>query len=49
LALIFRRNADLWIKSFSALLIAAAAHFNSGVATLHIQPVQSLDAPELAL
>jgi tRNA G18 (ribose-2'-O)-methylase SpoU len=37
------------MKSFSALFIAAAARFNSGVATLHIKPVQSLDAPELAL
>ncbi len=36
-------------KSFSALSIAAAARLNSGVATLHIQPVQSLDAPELEL
>ena len=33
----------------SALFIAMAARFNSRVATLHIQPVQSLDAPELAL
>ena len=33
----------------SALFIPAASRFNSGVATLHIQPVQSLDAPELAL
>src|ERR1035438_6245573 len=33
----------------SALFFVAAARFNSGVATLHIQPVQSLDAPELAL
>ena len=32
-----------------ALFIAAAARFNSGVATLHLQPVQSLDVPELAL
>ncbi len=39
----------LGTKSFSALFIAAAARFNSRVATLHIQPVQSLDAPELAL
>lgn len=37
------------MKSFSALFIAAAARFNSRVATLHLQPVQSLDAPELAL
>ena len=37
------------MKSFSALFIAASARFNSRVATLHIQPVQSLDAPELAL
>jgi hypothetical protein len=34
---------------FFALFIAAVARFNSGVATLHIQPIQSLDAPELAL
>lgn len=33
----------------SALFIGAATRFNAGVATLHIQPVQSLDAPELAL
>jgi tRNA G18 (ribose-2'-O)-methylase SpoU len=31
------------------LFIAAPSRFNSGVATLHIQPVQSLDAPELSL
>src|SRR5258706_3692106 len=36
-------------KFFSALSIAAPARFNSGVATLHIKPVQRLDAPELAL
>src|SRR5258706_10158241 len=36
-------------KFFSALSIAAPARFNSGVATLHIKPVQALDAPELAL
>jgi len=35
-------------KPFSALFIAEATRFNSGVAILHIQPVQSLDAPELA-
>ncbi len=29
--------------------MAVATRFNSGVATLHIKPVQSLDAPELAL
>jgi tRNA G18 (ribose-2'-O)-methylase SpoU len=34
---------------FSALLIAVAARFNSRVAILHIQTVQSLDAPEMAL
>ncbi len=33
----------------SALFIAAAARFNSRVAILQITPVQSLDAPELAL
>ena len=33
----------------SALFIAAVARFNSRVAILHIQPVQALDAPELAL
>jgi hypothetical protein len=38
-----------WKKPFSALFIAAATRFNSGVAILHIQPVQSLDAPELEL
>jgi hypothetical protein len=32
-----------------ALFIADATRFNSGVANLRIQPVQSLDAPELAL
>src|ERR1035437_8291827 len=37
------------MKSFSALSNAAAARFNSGGAILHIQPVQALDAPELAL
>ena len=35
--------------ALSALFITAVARFNSGVATLHIQPVQSLDVPELAL
>jgi tRNA G18 (ribose-2'-O)-methylase SpoU len=34
---------------FSALFIAGFAQFNSGVAILHIKPVQALDAPELAL
>ncbi len=34
---------------FSALFITARARFNSRVAILHIQPVQALDAPELAL
>ena len=33
----------------SALFFAVRAGFNSAVATLHIQTVQSLDAPELAL
>jgi hypothetical protein len=37
------------VVKLSALFIAGATRFNSGVATLHIQPVQSLDAPELAL
>jgi len=32
---------------FSALFIPAATRFNSGVAILHFQPVQTLDAPEL--
>ena len=36
-------------KIFSALLIIVAARFNSRVAILKIQPVQALDAPELAL
>ena len=36
-------------KIFSALFIVAIARFNSCVAILHIQSVQSLDAPELAL
>ena len=36
-------------KIFSALLIIVAARFNSRVAILKIQPVQSLDAPDLAL
>jgi hypothetical protein len=40
--------AHFWKKPFSALFIVAAARFNSGVANLHIQPVQSLDAPERA-
>jgi hypothetical protein len=30
---------------FFPLFIAGATRFNSGVAILHIQPVQSLDAP----
>ena len=34
---------------FSMLFIANADGFNSRVAILHIQPVQALDAPELAL
>jgi tRNA G18 (ribose-2'-O)-methylase SpoU len=34
---------------FSALFIAVAPSFNSRVAILHIHPVQTLDAPELAL
>jgi hypothetical protein len=38
-----------WKKPFSALFIAAGTRFNSSVANLHIQPIQSLDAPELAL
>lgn len=38
-----------WLNFFSALFILAAARFNSRVANLHIQSVQSLDAPELAL
>ena len=33
----------------SALFIVSSARFTSGVATLHIKPVQTLDAPELAL
>jgi tRNA G18 (ribose-2'-O)-methylase SpoU len=33
----------------SALFIIASAQFNSSVAILHIRPVQSIDAPELAL
>src|ERR1017187_8880467 len=33
----------------SALFIHAAARFNFHVANVHIQPVQSLDASELAL
>jgi tRNA G18 (ribose-2'-O)-methylase SpoU len=37
------------VIKFSALFIGAAKRFNSGVANLHIQPIQSLDAPELAL
>jgi tRNA G18 (ribose-2'-O)-methylase SpoU len=36
-------------KFFSALSITTAGRFNSRVAILKIQPVQSLDAPELAL
>ncbi len=34
---------------FSALFILRVTRFNSGVAISNIQPVQSLDAPELAL
>jgi len=34
---------------FSALFFAAADRFNPGVATLRIEPVPTLDAPELAL
>ena len=34
---------------FSALFIVVVGGFNSAVAKLHIQPVSSLDAPELAL
>jgi tRNA G18 (ribose-2'-O)-methylase SpoU len=40
---------NLRIKFFSALFIAAADRFNSRVAILQIQTVQSLDAPELTL
>jgi len=36
-------------ETFSALFIPAATRFNSGVAILHIQSIQSLDAPELSL
>ena len=36
-------------SNFSALFIAASHRFNSGVATLHFQSIQTLDAPELAL
>jgi len=35
--------------AFSALFNPSAARFNAGVAILSIQPVQTLDAPELAL
>ena len=42
-------QANVGAVSTSALFIAAAARFNSRVAILHIQPVQALDAPELAL
>ena len=46
----FRLDQWPWrTRSFSALFIAAVTRFNSRVAILHIQPVQSLDAPELAL
>jgi len=34
---------------FSALFITVSRRFNPDVATLHIKPVQALDAPELAL
>ncbi len=40
---------NLRTKYFSALFIAAADRFNSRVAILHIQSVEALDAPELAL
>ena len=36
-------------ETFLRAFHCAAARFNSGVAILHIQPVQSLDASELAL
>jgi len=42
------QRVDAW-RFFFALSIIPAARFNSGVAILHIQSVQSLDAPELAL
>ena len=47
----FERLAEISARPwfFFALFIAAVAQFNSGVANLRIQPVQSLDAPELAL
>jgi tRNA G18 (ribose-2'-O)-methylase SpoU len=37
------------VVRFSALFIAGATRFNSGVAILRIRTIQSLDAPELAL
>src|ERR1039458_7024571 len=42
-------TSEALAKFFSALFIAATTRFNSRVANLLIQPVQSLDAPELAL
>src|ERR1017187_887861 len=42
-------SSEALAKFFSALFIAATTRFNFRVANLHIQPVQSLDAPELAL
>jgi tRNA G18 (ribose-2'-O)-methylase SpoU len=47
-----KRVHQVWfwrLKNFSALFIATPARFNARVAILHIQPVQDLDAPELAL
>jgi tRNA G18 (ribose-2'-O)-methylase SpoU len=37
------------LRVASALSIAAAARFNSGMATLQIRPVESLEMPELSL
>ena len=44
-----RKPDDVAGPDFFTLSIAAAAQLNSAVAILHIIPVQSLDAPELAL
>jgi tRNA G18 (ribose-2'-O)-methylase SpoU len=46
------KDRNCWPRrrgAFSALFIATVARLTSGVATLRIQPVQTLDAPELAL
>ena len=43
------KSADVLLVRCSALFISAEHCFNARVATLHIKPVESLDAPELAV